>query len=70
MEKKWCVYVHIAPNGKKYVGITSQKPEKRWNHGEGYQRHPYFYFYCNIWSGICILYAGLGFSTHLREPVM
>lgn len=43
MEKKWCVYVHIAPNGKKYVGITSQKPEKRWNHGEGYQRHPYFY---------------------------
>lgn len=44
MEKKWCVYVHIAPNGKKYVGITSQKPEKRWNHGEGYQRHPYFLF--------------------------
>lgn len=27
---KFCVYIHIFPNGKKYVGITSRKPEVRW----------------------------------------
>lgn len=42
MEKKWCVYVHIAPNGKKYVGITSQKPEKRWKNGKGYKHNDHF----------------------------
>lgn len=36
-EKKWCVYKHTAPNGKVYIGITSQKPERRWRtNGEGY----------------------------------
>ena len=37
MEKKYCVYVHINKvNGKRYVGITCQKPTRRWNHGNGY----------------------------------
>lgn len=31
------VYVHIFPNGKKYVGITRQKLKKRWQNGKGYQ---------------------------------
>lgn len=31
------VYVHIFPNGKKYVGITRQKTKKRWQNGKGYQ---------------------------------
>lgn len=30
------VYEHIFPNGKKYVGITSQKPERRWQNGKSY----------------------------------
>lgn len=30
------VYVHIAPNNKKYFGITSQNPENRWLSGYGY----------------------------------
>jgi len=34
---RWCVYVHISPNGKYYVGITSQKPTKRWQNGHGYK---------------------------------
>ena len=29
----YTVYEHIAPNGKKYIGITRRKPEYRWNHG-------------------------------------
>lgn len=42
MDKKWCVYVHTSPSGKKYVGITSQKPEKRWKGGSGYQHNIHF----------------------------
>lgn len=38
----WCVYRHIAPNGKMYVGITSQSPDKRWMLGHGYRNNDYF----------------------------
>jgi group I intron endonuclease len=34
--------VHIAPNGKKYYGITKRKPEYRWNNGKGYSNNQYF----------------------------
>lgn len=27
------VYMHTLPNGKRYVGITKQEPEKRWLNG-------------------------------------
>ena len=37
------VYVHMAPNGKRYYGITKQEVEKRWNNGKGYKRHDHFY---------------------------
>lgn len=32
----YCVYIHAFPNGKVYIGITSQKPESRWKHGKKY----------------------------------
>lgn len=32
----YCVYIHTSPNGKMYVGQTRQKPEYRWNNGNGY----------------------------------
>lgn len=35
-EKTWCVYVHIFPNEKYYVGITCQEPSRRWRNGKGY----------------------------------
>lgn len=38
MENTYCVYIHTAPNGKMYIGQTSQKPETRWNNGRGYCR--------------------------------
>ena len=34
--KRWIVYVHIFPNGKKYFGITSKAPQARWEGGSGY----------------------------------
>ena len=39
----YCVYMHISPSNKKYVGITSQKPKKRWSNGYGYKKNQYFY---------------------------
>ena len=39
----WRVYVHINKiNGKRYVGITSQKVEYRWDYGNGYKNNKYF----------------------------
>ena len=36
-EIKYCVYMHIFPNQKRYIGQTCQKPERRWNNnGSGY----------------------------------
>lgn len=32
----WCLYRHTTPSGKVYIGITSYKPEYRWNNGRGY----------------------------------
>ena len=33
----WTVYEHITPSGKRYIGITSKKPEERWKNGNGYK---------------------------------
>ena len=37
------VYVHISPNDKYYVGITSMSVIRRWNNGRGYIKNKYFY---------------------------
>lgn len=43
----WNVYIHIFPNNKKYIGITSQKPEARWGvQGKGYQKQS------TLWAAI------------------
>lgn len=40
-EKRYCVYCHTSPSGKRYVGITCQKPEHRWlSDGNGYKIQP------------------------------
>lgn len=39
----FCVYKHTSPSGKVYVGITSQKPERRWQRGFGYVENSHFY---------------------------
>lgn len=41
---RFCVYVHTSPNGKRYVGITSQTPVERWGvAGKGYVDNKHFY---------------------------
>ena len=36
--KKYTIYIHKNKiNGKVYIGQTSQKPEKRWDNGRGYE---------------------------------
>ena len=50
----YCVYCHIAPDGRRYIGVTKRKPEKRWNYGRGYRENQYFtraiekYGWCNF----------------------
>lgn len=39
----YSVYIHTSPSNKIYVGITSKKPEVRWNKGFGYYSNPHFY---------------------------
>ena len=42
--KNYVVYCHTNKiNGKRYVGITSQRPERRWNNGKGYKASSRFY---------------------------
>lgn len=37
------VYEHISPSGKRYIGITEQKPERRWRaDGSGYRQNEHF----------------------------
>lgn len=44
MNRKYTVYCHTNKiNGKKYIGITGQNPQKRWANGIGYQKHAHFY---------------------------
>ena len=38
---KYKVYIHIFPNKKVYIGITSQKEKRRWNNGNGYKNNEY-----------------------------
>lgn len=41
---EYCVYCHTNKiDGKKYVGITCQKPESRWRNGNGYKNNKYFF---------------------------
>ena len=39
----YSIYKHTCPNGKVYIGITNQEPEKRWCNGFGYQKQSRFF---------------------------
>lgn len=40
-EKTYKVYKHVFPNGKVYIGITSQPLNCRWRSGKGYKNNIY-----------------------------
>lgn len=39
---KYVVYMHTAPSGKRYIGITSICPATRWARGNGYTNNRHF----------------------------
>lgn len=39
----YTVYMHICPNGKRYIGMTRQEVMKRWHGGSGYKNQKTFY---------------------------
>lgn len=43
IQNKYCVYIHIAPCHKVYIGITKEKnPKERWRKGKGYWSNEHF----------------------------
>ena len=43
MSKSYCVYIHTNKiNGKKYIGLTGQKPNERWHNGHNYKNNRHF----------------------------
>ena len=43
MKTEYYVYMHITPNGKRYIGITCcEKPNRRWQNGYGYTTQPFY----------------------------
>lgn len=43
MANDYTVYVHEAPSGKRYVGITSRNVNVRWENGKGYKNNTHFW---------------------------
>ena len=35
--KKYYVYIHLFPNGKRYVGLTEREVNQRWRNGKAYK---------------------------------
>ena len=66
--KKFIVYEHLFPNGKRYFGITSKRPNARWEGGTGYDKEHQPVMYNAIqkygWDNIQhnVLLEGLSFD--------
>lgn len=41
MEGTYSVYMHVFPNGKRYIGLTGKPPKQRWKRGRNYQNNTY-----------------------------
>lgn len=75
IDMEFCVYCHTnTVNGKKYVGITKQKPTYRWQCGKGYRKNVLFYRAIKKygWDSFThdILASGLTEEEAKKEEVM
>lgn len=43
LDREWCVYRHIVPDGRMYIGIAVCPPDSRWSRGVGYKTNPEFW---------------------------
>lgn len=62
MLENYKVYMHTFPNNKKYIGITRQDLEKRWQNGNGYKHQPIYKYIIDVgWDNIDhdVLYENL-----------
>lgn len=41
-DRRYTVYMHTSPSGKRYIGITSTSVEKRWSNGNGYSTQMFY----------------------------
>ena len=41
--ERYIVYMHTVPNGRRYIGITCQQPERRWRGGMHYDYNRRFF---------------------------
>lgn len=39
----YCVYMLTSPDGKKYIGVTCEHPEKRWKRGKAYRKNTHLF---------------------------
>jgi group I intron endonuclease len=74
MRSEYKVYKHTAPNGKIYIGITSQQDiNRRWQSGYGYKGNEHFYRAIKKygWSNINheILFDGLSKEEAERKEI-
>ena len=69
----WKVYYHLFPNGKYYIGITSESDvEQRWKNGNGYSTQPVFkaiqkYGWDNIEHGIIAANLTFNEANHFES---
>lgn len=68
MKNRFTVYMHVNKhNGKRYIGITSMNPIKRWNNGHGYYKNKHFHdaILKYGWGGFdhLILFSGMDKET-------
>lgn len=67
MNENYTVYMHICPNNKKYIGITKNNVEKRWNHGRGYKNCILFYNAINKYKWENIIHKILHTNLSKKE---
>lgn len=68
MKNNFTVYMHVNKhNGKRYIGITSDNPTKRWANGHGYRKNKHFHDAIEKygWGGFdhLILFSGMDKET-------